>query len=394
MYDAVRPRPDPPAQVQAVHPWHHPVGDHEPDIVLLDALPGVDAVDGRDDLVAHLFERLAEDERRQQVVLDDQDFHSALVVPVWLSIHRGPASRGRTRCRSNHRTRVVDCPDSTDRSGIPSRSPGPGDDAVGMAGGRGALATDRGPATAPTLGRRAARGRGSGVRGSIARRNQGVGGGKTKSGNWKPFRATKLAPDGHLVVDGEVARREEDLARDGGIARDHAIDEEDLGRGAAPARAGDRVLGMPLLTANTLPLVRMRLPWMYPARPGRTCDELVPSSVWLSERKFDPVAVPLAGWGVSPRYRPTRSEAPLLRFDVLADVDQVQVAADDDPGPAVEVDPVEHVERVQVAAGRDRGPGQQGVEGDPVDRLVARDDQRAGQVGRVVALDRADHGRC
>ena len=71
---------------------------------------------------------------------------------------------------------------------------------------------------------------------------------------------------------------------------------------------------------------------------------------------------PLGRLGDQAEEPPDHERGAVGEVDVLADVEQVQVAADDDPRPAVEVDAVEHVERVQVAAGLDRGARQEGVE--------------------------------
>ena len=89
------------------------------------------------------------------------------------------------------------------------------------------------------------------------------------------------------------------------------------------------------------------------------------------------------------------SEAPLLRSRFWPTLIRFRSRPMLMLSPLFSVDAVEHVERVQVAAGHDRGTRQQGVEGDPVHGLRARAwvhrSQRAGQVGRVIAVDRRDH---
>jgi hypothetical protein len=77
--------------------------------------------------------------------------------------------------------------------------------------------------------------------------------------------------------------------------------------------------------------------------------------------------------------------------DAAADVEQLEVSADGDAGPAAaQVDPIEHVERLHVAAGRDGCTGQDGVECDPVDGRIPGDLQGAGQLGILEAFDRPD----
>src|SRR5208282_417386 len=76
--------------------------------------------------------------------------------------------------------------------------------------------------------------------------------------------------------------------------------------------------------------------------------------------------------------------------DVLAYVEQVEVAADLDAGPGVQGDALENVERVQGAADGDRCAGFNGVEGDSIKRRRAVGDERSDQVRGMEALDRRD----
>ena len=70
-----------------------------------------------------------------------------------------------------------------------------------------------------------------------------------------------------------------------------------------------------------------------------------------------------------PEVAADREDGSIGKLDVAADVEQVQVATDEDAGSrAAQVDAIEHVESVHVAAGGDRRAGDDAGKGDPVDR--------------------------
>ena len=70
--------PDVPAELQAVHPGHDPVGDHEGDLIGFEESRRLEAVDRHDGLVAHPFEGPAKEKGRGGLVFRDQDLHEAL----------------------------------------------------------------------------------------------------------------------------------------------------------------------------------------------------------------------------------------------------------------------------------------------------------------------------
>ena len=67
--------PDAAAQLQAIHPRHHPVGEHHLHATALQQRPGLDAVGRRHDLVAQRPEQLRHGVDCGCIILDEQDGH-------------------------------------------------------------------------------------------------------------------------------------------------------------------------------------------------------------------------------------------------------------------------------------------------------------------------------
>src|SRR4051812_13559105 len=107
-------RPDVLAEIEAVHRRHHPVGNHDVDVVLAgELLEGLGAVRGRDDLVPERLEHLAEQEIRCPVVFRDQHFHGATLLRTGLQFRSSISSRqggGRaTPPRQTNMSRLAPC---------------------------------------------------------------------------------------------------------------------------------------------------------------------------------------------------------------------------------------------------------------------------------------------
>jgi hypothetical protein len=70
--------PNPPAEVETVHPRHQPVAHDDVHGVLAVQIPGVRAVRRDEHLVAELLDGTPQRQPRDRVVFGDQDFHCAV----------------------------------------------------------------------------------------------------------------------------------------------------------------------------------------------------------------------------------------------------------------------------------------------------------------------------
>ncbi len=82
---------DPADQFNAVHSWHHPVGDDQKELAGLKAGPGLFAVLGGDDLVPPLLQLLLELKTGNTLIFGNQNLHS--MPPYGTSRLNGPKTR-------------------------------------------------------------------------------------------------------------------------------------------------------------------------------------------------------------------------------------------------------------------------------------------------------------
>lgn len=82
-----------PAELDAVHFGHHPVGDDEMGPLKREALPGRPAIHRGGDVVPFAFDCAAQQQGRDRVVFGDQDPHGVWLTP--LSGIRSPGASGR-----------------------------------------------------------------------------------------------------------------------------------------------------------------------------------------------------------------------------------------------------------------------------------------------------------
>ncbi len=70
-------RSDATTELEAVYPWHHPIGQNDGEGLILRNLPGLEAVSCHHDAVAEMAEDLLDQKNECRVVVSNQNSHAA-----------------------------------------------------------------------------------------------------------------------------------------------------------------------------------------------------------------------------------------------------------------------------------------------------------------------------